>query len=281
MFEFEALDDIYLRVIASNGNQVNVTVFVMYEDGTWDDFIIDANAVGNRAVEQFRSEDPFSKAGRVVQIIADDKSGTIRRGEYYMSAFVRRGGRDDTRGMPLCAYYVSSTFLGALGFFEQSTSGKGFRHWITLSDDVTPVDLRSVLAMVRTRLKVYGFALYYFASSDVATRTMIVSLGVPGLGLPTGFSATGTTRDVWRSGTLTLTADQEGSIYSRKEDGGDGFTVLNDDGSLSSNNITTTPSPWPITVKEADIADLFVNFGLAEVADRYSLFLDVEEWLEE
>ena len=54
----------------------------------------------------------------------------------------------------------------------------------------------------------------------------------------------------------------------------------NDNGTLTFASTEARPNPWPISVDETDLAELRVDFGSANANDRYSLFVDAEEWLE-
>lgn len=254
-----------------------VTVVVLYDNGKWDEFLIDANPAGTRAVEQFYSSDFFQRSGRVVAILADVKGSAVKRGEYWMDAFIRRG-QDDTRSMPICSCYVTSDFFGGLGFFEPNLGGEGFLSWRAVAADIAPADITEALAIASTQRKVRGFVWYYHASGDVADRTIVVNLRTPGPALPTGISTGGTTtvHTFPYAGAITLSANQEGMIYIL-----DNFAMSADNASRTFENTSIKQTGFPMKIPEDDLIELLFNVTDEEAADRHSIYILQEEWLQQ
>ncbi len=281
MYEFEAGDGLVVRVSASVTTATRVDVTVKYDDGTSEFWHIDATSAGTRAAELFRpgSGDVFPKDGRVTSL-AVDALGATKRGQYYIHLFVER--RDVGRLMSLAAFYVTSMFFGGLGFFEQPIhdSGGGHLAWRTVANDIAPVSITEVLAASGAFRRVYGFAWYYHASGDIADRILRVNCRAPGLSIPTGFSVSETVYNP-HIAALTLSQDQEGILYSYKNRGGDGYSSRNDNAALTVDVSTTAAQIWPVDIVENDLMELRFDVVDAEAADRHSIFILQEEWLEE
>ncbi len=286
MYEFVEHDDIYISTRASSGEQVIVSISVLFNDGTAELFQIDANPMGDYGLDEFFLDLPFEKPGRVVGISADVRGSAVRRGENYMRIFIRRA-LAVTHLNCIASFYVTSDFFGALGFFEPSVGGRGFLSWVEVFHDRAgnAVAVDFPLAATNTQRLIYGLAWYYHCSSDVATRTMSTPR-VNGLGgvKPTGFTLTGTNAMFWNSGTnISLTADEEGAIVSYAAEGKDGLTATLDNGVRTVANAATLPTPWPLWVTPDDVDSIirFPSISSGEAADRHSAYVLIEEWIEQ
>ncbi len=285
MYEFEAGDAPIVRVIGSTTNTMNVSVSVLYDDGTSEVITFDATSVGARGIEVFRKGggDRFPKPGRVVSILAD-AVGTVKRGQYYAQFFVERQDQQHLF-LSLGAFYVTNEFFGGLGHFENNLSGRGYMNWETVFHDRAgnAAALDYPLAVTNAFRKVYGIAWYYHASSDVADRSFLrprlVNLG----GVkPTGFTVSGDNALFWLpTADITLSGDEEGAYVSYGV-GKDGVSVSLDDGVLTRENAASAPAPWPLLVDPDDLSILrFPAITSGEAADRHSASILIEEWLEE
>ncbi len=206
--------------------------------------------------------------------IAVDRA-VIKRGDCYATLFIqRRLGID----LLVAKGYADNIPIG-LGETEDSMHGAGRLGWRTVVADVTPVDVTVALAALNTRRKIYGFVWYYHASSDVADRLLRVFIQAPGISLPTGFSISESILPT-HSSPMGLSANEEGILYSYKSRGGEGVSARSDNGVLASEVTTADPQIWPIDVVEDDRIKLFFDVADAEAADRHSIFILQEEWIE-
>ncbi len=161
---------------------------------------------------------------------------------------------------------------------EGSREGPGFHHSRAIAEDQTPVDIEMDLEIGNQIRRIDGFVWYYHCSGDMADRTIQASLRDPGNGLPTGMtSGANTTVKLWP--TVTLSANQEGYVYVNAVSG-KSFSAIGDDGSLTIADITTAPDPFPYWADESERGELFFNVQLAEVADRHSIYLFEEVWMD-
>ncbi len=199
----------------------------------------------------------------------------LRRGQCFAILDVqRRRGAD----LLVSKGYVYSINPIGLGEFTEAAGGMGNRFWNAVAADVSPVDIIKTLATTNARRIIHGFIWYYHASGDVATRVMEAQLRNIGPDLPTGMSPGGRTM-VWTSGSISMTQNEEGMIYSYAEGGRDGRSILNDTGVIGVDNTGTKPTPWPLSVIETDDAELRFSLTNEEAADRHSIYLDIEEWM--
>lgn len=272
-FPFEKGDSILVRTLASTGEQVIVGVAVEFEDGSPDLLQIDANPAGTRQVELFESDKPFNKKGRVVGLSADVKGSAVKRGEYFMSVFIRRGGDDNVYA--ICSCYVASDFFGGLGFFEPPVSGHGFVNWVQESDDIAGNAVATInLAATNTRRRALGVVVkYHQVGGGDATITITLRDMATGVG-PTNWSIDS---DTWISPSLVLGANQEGLIHV----GEHGFVALNDAGVLSYADNSTAPNPFPFLVLSGDTVDLIIAASGGASGDDFDVWVQYEEWMEQ
>ena len=153
--------------------------------------------------------------------------------------------------------------------------------WSTVLDDVAPAAATVTrLAASNARRIIWGFVWYYHASGDGATRVLRNMIRNPGLGLPTGMTQGANTRPWLSRADVTLTANQEGTIYAMgKRSGGDGFHSDVDNGTISVADASTLPIPFPLMVEENDLADLEFIVTDGHANDRNSAHILIEEWI--
>jgi len=133
--------------------------------------------------------------------------------------------------------------------------------------------LTHVFAASNTIRKIYGYVWYYNSSADVATRSLSTQIRNTLGALPTGFDTPADT-DIWRGASLTLTANEEGTIFADGPRSG-----ANDSGTLVIDDAATTPCPFPFFVNEDDLAELVLDASLGEVLDRESVYILRETWV--
>ncbi len=149
----------------------------------------------------------------------------------------------------------------------------------TLKSDVVPATFQEVLAITNARRIIWGFVWYYHASGDTATRTMKAALRNVGLALPTGMTEGDKTTPWSVENIATLTANEEGEHYViGARNGGDDIQVRVDDGTIAIGN---EPIPFPLMITQEDLAELVFTIGSPHANDRHSIYLLVEEWIEE
>ncbi len=180
--------------------------------------------------------------------------------------------------------YISPNEVPVLGTLVNPgpEGGAGLKENRVIVSDAAPADIQATLAQSNALRRVDGFIWYYHCSSDVASRTLRVTFRDPGDGLPTGMtSGANTTAATWPSAAvLTLTANEEGMIYVNAAEGKIGFAISVDNGSSTFENPTTNPDPVPYWVHESDTAELFFDVTDEEAADRHTIYIIQEEWLQ-
>ena len=224
------------------------------------------------AVTLARPSDVARMDGWVVDALVDlPLDDDVRRGQIYVKLYV------DPFGPVLCSDYCYSTFgQVTLGTYIQSGpgGGSGDLQIITVKADGAPVaSTTRTLAGVNAIRKVYGFVWYYNASVDVASRILSSLWRTPIGAVPTGFGAS-SANIVWQPASLTLTADEEGNVFADEK-----LSMINKDGTLTIENVTTAPTPFPILVAEDDTGVLNFIVTAGEVLDADVIYLVQEEWM--
>lgn len=234
------------------------------------------DATGDRTNQNFRSDAavPFDMEVLSAQV-SHTGGGAVKRGQLFLHLHT------ENRGPSLCFGYTHEGHPVPLGLFESSISGRGFKENRELANDVVPADIEVTLATNNALRRIDGFVWYWHCSSDVASRVARVSLRDMGNGLPTGMtSGANTSVKLWPSAAaLTLTANEEGMIYVNAAEG-KSFAASLDNGTLTIEDITTQPDPFPYWAQESDVAELFFDVSVAQPADRHSVYLFQEEWIE-
>lgn len=195
----------------------------------------------------------------------------VKRGQVYIKLFM------DPFGPVLCSDYVYSKFgQVALGTYIQAGPGGGAGNLeiLTIKDDSVPVVTTSYIwaQFINEIVKVYGFAWYYTAAADVASRVLQASLINPLGDLPTGFL--GAISTVWNSGLLTLTSAQDGVVFA--DHGRSGVT---DNGIVAPDDGAANPSPFPFLVTEGDNYQSNFTTGSLNANDLDSIYALQESWV--
>lgn len=203
----------------------------------------------------------------------------MKRGQFFARASISLGSVQERS---LASGYIYHNRSLALGDREEPIEGKGFIHKNAIADDVTPVDIEHTLGVTAALRRIDGFIWYYHCSSDVANRTLRVSARDFGEGLPTGMTSGGNTlNQVFPSaGVLTLSANEEGMIYVSAQNGSRISVSLDNGVKTTEDTSVAQPLPFPYWASEADVGELFFDVQLAEAADRHSIYIIEEEWIE-
>ncbi len=241
----------------------------------WDEYWeFTTDGVGDRTPQDFRSPNDVPFDMEILSAHVTNLGGVIKRGQLFVSL------QTQSRGPILANGYVHAGHPVSMETFESSVSGMGHLSWRVVVSDVTPVDVIELLAVSDARRRIYGFAWYYHCGADVANRLLRASVRAPGTGIPTGFSIAETVQ-LPHSADLSLQQNEEGILYSYNGGGsGGGIATRNDNGALTAENPTTQPQPWPMDVAEDDLVEIQFNLTDEEAADRHSIFILQEEWIE-
>ncbi len=234
------------------------------------------NAIGPVAHSGNRTRETFTEptGGGFLWRLGTGTPGGVKRGQMYGEIGLEwRGGG----GLSIGSGYISQMSGLKTGFFEGSRTGPGHLQWRTVADDIAPADITEPLAVANAFRRVFGYVWYYHCSGDVADRGLQASIRAPGPSIPTGFSIVERIVD---STQLTLSANQEGIVYSYKSRGGDGAGITNDNGTVANTTTSTFQQIWPLEVSEEDLIEIFFNVTNEEAADRHSIFILQEEWIE-
>lgn len=231
----------------------------------------------NRTLVLLTGNEKVNNPGEVVSGgVMGDWTG-VKRGEFYCLLSLQKADI----GVLICkGYKYENNWLG-VGEFSESLSGPGLRRLLVVADDIAPADIQTPVGAANTRRRIDGFVWYYHCSGDVATRTLRATLRDLGDGLPTGMtSGDFTTLSAWPSaGVLTLTANEEGLIYVNANTG-KSFSVSNDAGTRTIEDITTVPDPFPYWVTDDDVGEFFFNETTGNANDRHTIYIFMEEWIE-
>lgn len=260
-----------LHTISDAAVAVRAWVRVIYDDGSGQLLTVPETVrSGGRVAEVLASTDVVTQNGWVVNAEVEMLTTGIKRGQTYVRLAVEPFG---------CVLLQDYCFFGgnvSLGTYVQSGPGGGSGHLQTVEVKASSVPVASTtVALVSTNTirKVHGFAWYYNASADAASRILTVVLNHPLGALPVGFSA-GTPSVVWASAALTLTTGQEGTVFADLHRSG-----TNDAGTLAIADAAANPSPFPLWVAEGN--NYFADFQVADLHanDRDTIYLLRETWV--
>lgn len=273
-------DGILLNTVSGKVITVAAEATARMQDGTYETiFVPQKSTTAAFGEDAFRSDIIFSQLGEVISaVILSPNAG--KRGQTYARLQTTWGKGGAIRDQLAAGYLYGSRVL-PLGTNEGSLDGMGFtRPHLVAAPASIPIDVQFPLGASNRLRRIYGFVWYYHCSSDVATRTIRASLRDMGDGLPVGMTSGGnTTAQVWPSaGTISLTANQEGMIYVTAEQ--QSFSVGVDTGTPTIEDNTTQPNSFPYWAQENDVAEIFFDVGAAETADRHTIYLFMEEWVE-
>lgn len=274
-------DRIRARIFSSVTN-VMIARFRMSRDREGADLLRDPviQNVEDVTADRTQQDTTFSipegwlQGGHVVQSTAG-----VKRGQALLDLHIFQRGNV---ALPLFEGYVYQGFRFPFGMFVEPGpgGGEGHQHLLTLADDVAGnVDTTMQIAAVNAIRKWYGFIVYYHASSDVATRQEKGLVRALGGAPPTGFTA-GSNEDQLSVTGTTLTADEEGNWGAVAFDGKDGYSWLNDDGTLQYIASSTNPIIFPLWVTEDDLVELVIDVTNGHANDRYSAYAFIEEWIQ-
>ncbi len=238
------------------------------------------NADRSKATNRFGN---MEADGRVVRAgLFAISPTTLSRGQSYLSLSVHDRNLDQQD--ILCQDYMYGLNDLALDRLvgPGPGDGSGFKQNRVIANSIAPADLEHTFGISNTLRRIDGFIWYYNCSGDVASRTLRASLRNLGDGLPVGYNTGLTTSSMkfWPSaGVMTLTADQEGLIYVNAATG-KSFAVVNVNGAQTIEDITTDPDPFPYWAQENDVGELFFDVTDEEAADRHTIYIIEETWLE-
>lgn len=265
-------DSFRLGLASSVAGLINARVQLVYDDGTDDEISIpDVTALTDRTVLTADSQSSAKKPGTIVGAYVTVGNVAVKRGQTYAALSIKQR-------YPLCRGYVYDGFTLPLGEHIEAgpAGGSGNFFLQTLASAVAGnVSTTTTLAAANALRRYHSLAIYYNASGDAASRTLTGTLRRPYGALPTGF-ATAANSDVWISPTLTLTANEEGTIYVGQ---GSMYYSGNDTGTITIANNASQPHPLPIWVHEDDPASLIIAIGSGNANDLYSAYALVEEWI--
>lgn len=252
---------------------------VRYDDGKLEDFsVADVTSSGSRESEGGNSGSVADRDGEVVGITVYARTDiNVARGDCYASLST---ALESDPYVKLASGYVYTGHGLALGEFDDAGEGRGNLRWLAVAADIAPVDATQLLALSNMRRRVCGFVWYYNCAAVVATRTMQVFLENRGPARPTGISAGGANTAVnhWASSAVSLTTGEEGQIYAMHNEG-DGYTIMNDNGTITPHSTATNPNPFPLDVEPNDDAQILFDVGSADAGDRHSIYILLEEWV--
>lgn len=159
--------------------------------------------------------------------------------------------------------------------------GNGFIQKRAIADNVTPVDIEHTLGISNALRRIDGFIWYYHRDGTVDDVTLRVSARDFGDGLPTGMTSGGNTlMQLWPTAAVTtLSANQEGTIYVSAQDGSRISISLDNGTRIVEDTSVAAPLPFPYWAGEGDVGELFFDVGNAQAADRHSIYIIEEEWI--
>lgn len=270
-------DTLRLAAFSSRAIELVGHATALLQDGTFQTINVPDFTTGSGVgLDESRSVSQFRLDGRIIDGLVTGRS-LGKRGETYVRLETRRS---QIEGL-ICSGYAYGVRIVSMPMVEGSREGPGHRFNRALADDVTPIDIQHTLGLVNRLRRIDGFIWYYHCSADVADRTLRASFRDMGDGLPTGMtSGVNTTSKLYPSaGVLTVSANQEGLIYVNANTGKSFATSL-DNGAATIEDITTDPDPFPYWAQEDDVGEIFFDVQLAEAADRHSIYLIEEEWVD-
>ena len=213
--------------------------------------------------------------GEVVQVSATSFRN-FNRGQLYMTVAF---GLDEASAQIVARGYVWAGHNLHLGedVDPGPGGGEGALYLIAVLDDAAPAATTTfTCAATNAFRKILGYAWYYNASSDAATR--VLAANVVGLlgAVPTGFTSVAY---FWSPTQLTLTASEEGIMWAYAADARDGIAGLNDNGTLTYSSTATAPIPFPLLIAGGDPATMVFTVSSGNANDRNSLYIIFEEWV--
>ncbi len=270
-------DFFQLASVSSLAVTALVRILVRFDDGRFREFQNTNVSATNRtaSVNNFGN---IETDGAVVRATIAGIAGDPKRGQIFYSLKVRDRNEIDV-GVLIHDYLYGNhvpSFPNVVG--PGPGHGEGFKEKRAVADDIAPIDIQEPLAVNNAMRRIDGFIWYYHCSGDTATRTLRATLRDLGEGLPTNMtSGANTQAQIWPSaGALSLIANEEGTIVVLH----DSFAVSVDNGVATWENNTTAPNPFPYWANENDVGEIFFDVTSANAADRHSIYIIQEEWID-
>jgi len=263
---------LHLRYISNVVATLRAWVRVIYDDGSEQLLTVpDEDASSDRVATEAPRGEVATADGWVVGAAVEVSVVTLPvvRGQTYVKL------QFEPFGVVLCADYCYTDAPVVLGTFVQPGPGGGSGHlyWRAIKADGVPATFSFTFALSNQIRLVREFAWYYAASNTVATRIIQILLRTPGGGTPTGYG-TGDLLNVFESPTVTLTSDEDGSLFIDEERIG-----VNDNGTVTISDVTTVPSPLPILISEDDTRVLRGVVTAPEADDFDAVWGLFEDWV--
>lgn len=263
------------RVASVDGVAIRGWARVRYDDGTDSLLTIPefVTSTDPTALRLARPSDVATMDGWVVdaQVSLPDEDDDVKRGEIYVKLFF------EPFGPVLCNGYVFTIGPLALGVYSEPgpAGGSGHLHVVTVKAESAPVtNTNYIMPLSNSVRKVMGYAWYYLASNDAATRVLSVFIYNP-----LGTRVTGQTQvtaAVWQPTDLTLIADEAGVMFATEQMSG-----LNDDATITIEDNSADPTPFPLWSTEDMPATYVLSFDPASqhANDLDAIYVQVEEWV--
>ncbi len=266
-------DTFQVESFSSQATAFRASVRVEYDDGEQAPFEVAHTPNSDRTSATAAVGSRVTRDGTVVSAVMEPAA--LKRGQCFARIRVLNASQNQVD--ELCAGYVTGSKSVRLGEFEDSLSGRGFVTKLAVADDIAPADIEHTLAVTNALRRINGFIWYYHSSGDVASRTMRASIRDLGEGLPTGMTSGGNTlTQLWPSaGVITLTSNQEGMIVVDGQ-----FAVSQDNGTPTFEDPTSRPNPFPYWAAEGDVGEFFFDVANEEAADRHTIYIIQEEWID-
>ena len=264
--------------LISEDNNVTIRGWarVRYDDGTDSLLTIPEFRTDNDpvAVVLASASDVATQDGWVVDALVQvPLDEDVKRGQIYVNLYF-----DPFGPLILSGYVYSNIGRLALGSYSEPGpgGGSGFLERVTIkSNGVPAASTTRSLSENNIIRKVYGFIWYYAAANDAATRILKATFRNPLGADPTGFAASD--GDVWSPATLTLTSDEDGCLFADDKRSG-----INDDGTITIEDITTAPTPFPILVPsftQGDPSELIFTVTDLHANDFDTIYMLQESWV--
>lgn len=277
----KALDKFQLISTSSEVQTLFPRVVVRYDDGGISEVFTGTRVTNATRSPQTKLFGNVARDGVVERAVVVSKTAA-KRGRTYVELATKDGQEDTTQDI-LLQDYIASALQPSLDRFRESGpgGGTGFVDKRAIADDIAPVDIQHTLGESNLLRRIDGFIWYYHASGDVATRTLRVSLRDLGNGLPTGMTSGANTSIEFQpsAGALSLTQNEEGTIFISSQAGKDGYAASIDNGTLTKEATSTNPTPFPYWAAEDDVGELFFDVGSANANDRHSIYIIEEDWI--
>lgn len=264
---------VQLHTISNVAVTLRAWIRVIYDDGT-DAFLtvpeVERSAL--RVEEDLFSDEICTQDGWVVAAEVEMLTTGIKRGQTLVSMSM------SSFGCALLSDYCFSAF-GRVSLGTRSPAGPagggGDRHVEIISAAGTAVAQRNFTMRLSNLTRVvYGYAYYLECSGVAASRVLSVRLRNPLGGLPAGYPASAS--DIWTPPTITLTADENGMLYADIH-----ATRKNDNATVTVDDITTSPTPFPLWVTPEMPTAFQLQFLASnlDAGDNDALYADVEDWV--